>query len=137
MVGQHLEDLGKKRYPEIARVMNLTVEQVQQLANFIATLEPRPLMFSTDQHHYVAADLVIQRVDDDYVILLNSEQIPHLRISNTYKELMASGEKLGDAKEYIKDKIRAGKFLIKSIHQRQQTISNIAKVILGPAAGFL
>ncbi|MCG3148343.1 MAG: RNA polymerase sigma-54 factor [Verrucomicrobiae bacterium] len=137
IVGQHLEDLGKKRYPEIARVMGLSVDQVQQLANFIATLEPRPgRLFSTDQHHYVAADVVIQRVDDDYVILLNSEQIPHLRISNTYKELMASGDKLGDAKEYIKEKIRAGKFLIKSIHQRQQTISNIAKVILDRQRDF-
>lgn len=137
VVEQYLEELGKKRYPEIARLMNLKVEEVQSIANFIATLEPKPgRMFSTDQHHYVAPDVVIQRVDDEYVILLNSEQIPHLRISNTYKELMASGDKVGDAKDYIKEKIRAGKFLIKSIHQRQQTISNIAKVILDRQRDF-
>jgi RNA polymerase sigma-54 factor len=69
--------------------------------------------------------------------MLNDEQIPHLRISNTYKEVMASSEKSSEAKDYIRDKIRAGKFLIKSIHQRQQTIHNIAKVIVERQQEFL
>ena len=138
VVNQHLDDLGKKRFPEIARTMNLTLEQVQQIANFISTLEPKPgRMFTIEEHHYVAADVVVQRVDDDYTVLINDEQIPHLRISNTYKELMASTDKVADAKEYIRDKIRAGKFLIKSIHQRQQTIYNIAKVIVERQREFL
>jgi len=138
LVNQHLDDLGRKRFPEIARAMNLSVEQVQQLANFISTLEPKPgRMFTTEQQQYVAADVVVQKVGDDYVVLLNDEQIPHLRISNTYKELMASDEKSNDARDYIRDKIRAGKFLIKSIHQRQQTIYNIAKVIVERQREFL
>lgn len=138
IVNQHLDDLGRKRFPEIARALGLTVEQVQRIANFISTLEPKPgRMFSTEQQQYVAADVVVQRVNGDYVVLLNDEQIPHLRISNTYKELMASEDKLNDAKEYIRDKIRAGKFLIKSIHQRQQTIYNIAKVIVDRQREFL
>jgi RNA polymerase sigma-54 factor len=138
LVNQHLDDLGRKRFPEIARAMNLTVEQVQQLANFISTLEPKPgRMFTTEQQQYVAADVVVQKVGEEYVVMLNDEQIPHLRISNTYKELMASGEKSNDARDYIRDKIRAGKFLIKSIHQRQQTIYNIAKVIVERQREFL
>ncbi|HXI82618.1 MAG TPA: RNA polymerase factor sigma-54 [Verrucomicrobiae bacterium] len=138
LVNQHLDDLGRKRFPEIARAMNLSVEQIQQLANFISTLEPKPgRMFTTEQQQYVAADVVVQKIGDDYVVLLNDEQIPHLRISNTYKELMASDEKSNDAKDYIRDKIRAGKFLIKSIHQRQQTIYNIAKVIVERQREFL
>jgi len=138
LVNQHLDDLGRKRFPEIARAMNLSVEQVQQLANFISTLEPKPgRMFTTEQQQYVAADVVVQKIGEDYVVLLNDEQIPHLRISNTYKELMASGEKSNDARDYIRDKIRAGKFLIKSIHQRQQTIYNIAKVIVDRQREFL
>jgi len=71
------------------------------------------------------------------VVILNDEQIPHLRISNTYKELMADPAKAAEAKDYIRDKIRAGKFLIKSIHQRQQTIGNIAKVIVERQREFL
>src|SRR5712671_2604134 len=79
VVNQHLDDLGKKRFPEIARVMNMPVDQVQSIANFISTLEPKPgRMFTVDQHHYVAADVVIQHVDDNYVVLINDEQIPHL-----------------------------------------------------------
>ncbi len=138
LVNQHLDDLGRKRFPEIARAMNLSTEQIQQLANFVSTLEPKPgRMFTTEQQQYVAADVVVQKVGDDYVVLLNDEQIPHLRISNTYKELMASDEKSNDARDYIRDKIRAGKFLIKSIHQRQQTIYNIAKVIVERQREFL
>jgi len=138
VVNQHLEDLGRKRFPDIARTLGISVEEVQEISNFISTLEPKPgRMFSPEQQQYVAADVVVQMMDGDYVVLLNSEQIPHLRISNTYKELMAQGEKVAEAKEYIRDKIRAGKFLIKSIHQRQQTIYNIAKVIVDRQREFL
>jgi RNA polymerase sigma-54 factor len=138
IVNIHLDDLGRKRYPEIARAMGLTVEQVQQIANFISTLEPKPgRMFNTEQQQYVAADVVVQQVNGEYVVMLNDEQIPHLRISNTYKELMASDDKAREAKDYIREKIRAGKFLIKSIHQRQQTIYNIAKVIVERQREFL
>jgi len=138
MVRDHIEDLGRRRYPEIARSLNLSVQEVQELANFISTLEPKPgRMFSTEQHQYVSADVVVQRVNGEYVVILNDEQIPHLRISNTYKELMADPAKAAEAKDYIRDKIRAGKFLIKSIHQRQQTIGNIAKVIVERQREFL
>lgn len=140
IVNQHLDDLGRKRYGEVARVHNLTVEQVQEIANFISTLEPRPgRMFSAEQDQYVAADVTVQKVDGEYVITLNDEQIPHLRISNTYKELMASPDKAqaAEARDYIREKIRAGKFLIKSIHQRQQTIGNIARVIVERQSEFL
>lgn len=138
VVNQHLDDLGRRRFPEIGRALGMSAEQVQQIANFISTLEPRPgRMFTTEQHQYVAPDVVVQRVGDDYVVLLNNEQIPHLRISNTYKELMASPDKSKEARDYIREKIRAGKFLIKSIHQRQKTIHNIAKVIVERQREFL
>ena len=138
LVGEHLDDLGRKRYPEIARSLGLTVEQVQAVANFIATLEPKPgRMFSPEQQQYVAADVTVQAGESGYTIFLNDEQIPHLRISNAYKELMAGSEKTAEVKDYIREKIRAGKFLIKSIHQRQQTIANIARVIVDRQGEFL
>ncbi len=138
VVSRHLDDLGRKRYPEIARALNITTEQVQQIANFISTLEPKPgRMFTTDQHQYVAPDVIVQKIGDDYVVMLNNEQIPHLRISDTYKDIMSRGDKSSEARDYIREKIRAGKFLIKSIHQRQQTIYNIAKVITERQREFL
>jgi len=79
----------------------------------------------------------VEKIGSDYQITLNGEQIPHLRISNTYKDLMSQENNTNDVKDYIRDKIRSGKFLIKSIHQRQQTISNIAHEIVTRQKDFL
>src|SRR5467141_4011908 len=96
IVADHMQDLGKRRFPEIARRMGITVEQI----------------------------------NGEYQVILNGEQIPHLRISNTYKDIMSRDGNGSEVKDYIREKIRSGKFLIKSIHQRQQTISNIAHEIV-------
>lgn len=138
IVDKHIEDLGKRRFPEIARRLATTAEMVQRAANFIATLDPKPgQIFTPDPNNYVLPDVNVERVGDDFQITLNGEQIPHLRISNTYKDLMSQERGGADVKDYIRDKIRSGKFLIKSIHQRQQTISNIAHEIVARQRDFL
>ncbi len=138
IVAQHLDDLGKRRFPEIARRLGTTVEQIQRSANLIATLDPKPgQIFSPDPNNYVLPDVHVESVGGEYLITLNGEQIPHLRISNTYKDLMSQDGNTGDVKDYIREKIRSGKFLIKSIHQRQQTISNIAHEIVKRQPDFL
>ena len=138
IVEKHLDDLGKRRFPEIARRLGTTVEQVQRCANFIATLDPKPgQIFSPDPNNYVLPDVDVVKIGDGYQITLNGEQIPHLRISNTYKDLMSQDHNGTEVKDYIRDKIRSGKFLIKSIHQRQQTISNIAHEIVSRQKEFL
>jgi len=137
IIASHLEDLGKRRFPEIARRLGTTVEQVQKSANLIATLDPRPgQRFAAAPHHYVLPDVVVEKIDGQWQVSLNGEQIPHLRISNTYKDLMARDGSPAEVHEYIREKIRSGKFLIKSIHQRQQTISNIAHEILARQTPF-
>ena len=134
----HIEDLGKKRFPEIARRCGTNVDAVQRAANFIATLDPKPgQIFSPDPNHYVLPDVTVEKIGGEWVISLNGDQIPHLRISNTYKDLMAQDGNKEDVREYIREKIRSGKFLIKSIHQRQQTISNIAHEIVARQKEFL
>ena len=138
IVDRFLEDLGKRRFPEIARRLNTTAEQVQRAANFIATLDPKPgQIFTSDPNNYVLPDVTVEKVGGDWQISLNGDQIPHLRISNTYKDLMSSERSKDDVREYIREKIRSGKFLIKSIHQRQQTISNIAHRIVDRQRDFL
>ena len=144
IVASHLGDLAKHRYPEIARRLNSSPEQVQKCADFISTLDPKPgQLFTPDMTNYVLPDVTVEKVSGEWQVSLNGEQIPHLRISNTYKDLMAQEGNADDVRDYIREKIRSGKFLIKSIHQRQQTISNIANEILerqrdffekGPAA---
>lgn len=138
IVENHLSDLGKRRFPEIARKLGVTPEQVQKYANFIATLDPRPgQIFTPDPNNYVLPDVTVEKVAGDYTVTLNGEQIPHLRISNTYKDLMSQENNGNEVKDYIREKIRSGKFLIKSIHQRQQTIHNIATEIVKHQHDFL
>ena len=138
IIAEHMEDLGKRRFPEIARRMGISVEQVQKCANNIAQLDPRPgQIFAEAPQNYVLPDVTVEKVNGQYQIILNSEQIPRLRISNTYKDIMAQNGNGSEVKDYIRDKIRSGKFLIKSIHQRQQTISNIAHEIVSRQREFL
>ena len=138
IISERMEDLGKRRFPEIARCMDISVEKVQECANHIARLNPRPgQIFATAPPNYVLPDVTVEKVDGDYHVILNDEQIPHLRISNTYKDIMAQDGNGSEVKDYIRDKIRGGKFLIRSIHQRQQTISNIAQQIVSRQRDFL
>jgi RNA polymerase sigma-54 factor len=137
IISEHMEDLGKRRFPEIARRMGISVEQVQKGANNIARLNPRPgQAFSAAPQNYVLPDVTVEKVNGDYQIILNNEQIPHLRISNTYKDIIAQDNNGSEVKDYVRDKIRSGKFLIRSIHQRQQTISNIAHQIVSRQRDF-
>src|SRR6266542_661510 len=139
VVSEHMEDLGRRRFPEIARRMGISVEDVQKAADNIARLNPRPgQVFAAAPQNYVLPDVMVEKVDGEYQISSNNEQIPHLRISNLYKDIIASGNtQTSDVKDYVRDKIRSGKFLIRSIHQRQQTILNIAWQIVSRQRDFL
>jgi RNA polymerase sigma-54 factor len=131
IVRDYMEALGKRRIPEIARGTACELDEVQEALERIARLEPRPgRAFLPDNDQYVLPEVFVQRVGDEFLVTNNNEHIPHLRISNTYKDLMAQGENSAEVRNYIREKIRAGKFLIKSLHQRQATILNIAKEIV-------
>lgn len=138
IVRDFMDALGKRRIPEIARGTGHTVEEVQDALGRIGRLEPRPgRAFLPDTDHYVLPEVFVQKVGNDFVVTTNDEHIPHLRISNIYKDLMSQGENTAEVKNYIREKIRAGKFLIKSLHQRQQTILNIAKEIVKRQRDFM
>jgi len=138
VVRDYMEALGKRRIPDIARGTGTDVEEVQEAMARISRLEPRPgRTFLPDNQQYVLPEVFVVRSGDDYTITTNNEHIPHLRISNVYKDLMSGGDKDAEVKNYIREKIRAGKFLIKSLHQRQSTILNIAKEIVKRQREFM
>jgi len=138
IIKDYLDDLGRKRLPDAARKLRVSVEQIQKAANFIATLDPKPgQIFTSDPNNYVLPDVSVEKVGDGYSISFNGDQVPHLRISKTYKDLMVQGANGTEVRDYIREKIRSGKFLIKSIHQRQQTILNIANEIVKRQQEFL
>ena len=138
IVSDFMNELGKRRIPEIARGTGQPVEEVQAALARIARLEPRPgRAFLPDNDQYVLPEVFVQKTGGEFVVTTNDEQIPHLRISNTYKDLMAQGGNSAEVKNYIREKIRAGKFLIKSLHQRQQTIYKIAQEIVKRQREFM
>ncbi len=138
IISNYMEALGKRRYPDIARGLGIDVEEAQDLAANIAHLEPRPGRdFLPNDDRYILPEVFVQKIGEDYSVSTNNEHIPHLRISNTYKDLMAQADSSSEVREYIREKIRAGKFLIKSLHQRQATITNIAKEIVKRQREFM
>jgi RNA polymerase sigma-54 factor len=138
IVRDHMEALGKRRIPEIARSTGASIEEVQESLADIARLDPRPgRSFLTNLDQFVLPEVFVKRNGDDFVVSTNNEHIPHLRISNVYKDLMSQGGNTPEVKNYIREKIRAGKFLIKSLHQRQSTIGNIAREIVKRQREFM
>ena len=138
IVRDFMEALGKRRIPEIARGLGEDVVDVQKAIGRIGQLEPRPgRAFLPDNDQYVLPEVFVARSDGEFVVSTNNEQVPHLRISNTYKDLMAQADASTEVRDYIREKIRAGKFLIKSLHQRQQTILNIANEIVKRQREFM
>ena len=131
IVRDYMEALGKRKIPDIARGTGRNVEDVQAAIGRIGRLEPRPgSAFLPVVEQYVAPEVFVVKNGEEYTVTTNDEQIPHLRISNVYKDLMSGGQNDAEVKNYIREKIRAGKFLIKSMHQRQTTIANIGREIV-------
>ena len=138
IIRDHMEALGKRKIPEIARGSGQSVDEVQEALARIGRLDPRPgRAFLPVVDQYVAPEVFVQKNGDDFIVTTNDEQIPHLRISNVYKDLMSAGENNAEVKNYIREKIRAGKFLIKSLHQRQTTICSIGKEIVKRQREFM
>ena len=138
IVRDHLDRLGKRRVSDIAKAMKLPLEDIQEAVHLIGSLDPKPgRIYSPEVATYIVAEIVVQKVNGEYVIILDDNQLPHVRISKHYRSLLKAAETRPEVKEYIRDRIRAGAFLIKSIHQRQKTIQRIAESIVARQTEFL
>ncbi|MCF7707499.1 MAG: RNA polymerase factor sigma-54 [Verrucomicrobia bacterium] len=144
IVRDYMQALGKRKFPEIAKQLSsrndseVTIEQVQDAAKRIVTLEPRPgSEFQTSEPQYIVPEVFVEKNGDEYEVIYDNQHFPHLRISNAYKDIMSKSDSSSEVRNYIRDKIRAGKFLIKSIHQRRDTILNIAREIVHRQREFL
>lgn len=136
LINNHMHDLEKKNYPGIAKAMNISVDEVVDMCKIINTMEPKPgRIFTQNDTHYVTPDVYVYKVGEEYVVSLNEDGLPKLRISNFYKNMLAEQEKSKsgnnrEAQDYVQDKLRSAVWLIKSIHQRQRTIYKVAESIV-------
>jgi RNA polymerase sigma-54 factor len=139
IIRDHLNQLARKNYPAIAKELQVPVEEVVRASRLISELDPNPgRSFSDETIPYIIPDVYVYKVGDEYVVVLNEDGLPKLRINPYYRNILREqAQSPGDAKEYINEKIRSALWLIKSIHQRQRTIYRVAKSIVRFQREFL
>jgi RNA polymerase sigma-54 factor len=132
IIANHLTELEKKNYKVICKALKISMEEVISSVNVIKGLEPRPgRQFSEDTPQYINPDIYVYKLENEFVIMLNDDGMPKLRVNSFYKDSITKGKKIsGDAETYIQDKMRSAAWLIKSIHQRQKTIYRVMESIL-------
>src|SRR3984893_2797827 len=136
IVEKHFEDLERRRYPDIARALKLSLDRVMESIEEIQSLEPKPgRRFATSDQRYIAPDVSIHKVGDDYVVVLNEEGIPRLRVNALYRSLLRRSD--GDAKQYVEQKLRSAVWLIKSVEQRQRTLRKVTQSLVKFQRDFL
>jgi len=137
IVDREFEHLKERRYHEIARSLKISVEQVQEAADSIGTLSPRPgNEIAAEEAKYVIPDLIVDRVDDDYVVYLNDRNVPRLRVSNAYRELLSQRKRGDETQEYILGKLNSAKWLIQTIEQRRRTMVKVMNCIVEQQRAF-
>ncbi len=139
IVAEHLGHLESKRYEKLARELNVGIDEIADAAHVIASLEPKPSRgFEQDEVRTVLPDVFVEKVGDDYVIYLNDDGVPRLRVSSLYRRMVGQeGEAEEQARQYLQEKVRAATWLIKSIQQRQQTLFRVTQSIFKFQREFL
>jgi RNA polymerase sigma-54 factor len=132
VVLHHLKDLEKKQYAKIAKALDVTVEEVFQATKVIEGLEPKPgRPFSNTQNYVIVPDVFVVKNEGEWVVLLNDDGLPRMRISPYYKQMMTSGEGgSSETKAYLDEKLRAAQWVIRSIEQRNKTIVKVVTSIV-------
>jgi RNA polymerase sigma-54 factor len=130
IVREHLDMLESRRFEKLARDLGVSVGEVIEAAKVVSSLEPKPgRNFGEGEARYVTPDVHVTKVGEDYVITLNDDGLPYLRVSNYYRKMLGA-DPTGEAKGYIQEKMRAASWLIKSIQQRQRTIYLVTQSIV-------
>ena len=139
MVRDHIKRLRNHQYPEIARQMGLSPEEVSHHLEIIRHLDPRPgLKYSPDRSTSVVPDVFVVKEGDDYKIILNDDGLPRLRINPLYRKMLELKEAASEeTRKYIKEKMRSALWLLRSVDQRERTIYKVAASIVRHQRGFL
>jgi RNA polymerase sigma-54 factor len=138
ILSDHMKDLEKRRYPQIAKGLGVSLEEVLDAVSVISSLEPKPGRFYNDEETiYIIPDVYVYKMGDEFFVVLNEDGLPKLRISSFYKETLARKDDLSrTTREYIRDKLKSASWLVKSIQQRQRTIYKVAESIVKFQKGF-
>jgi RNA polymerase sigma-54 factor len=132
VVRDHIHFLETKNYAAIAKATGQGIDKVVAAVKIIVNLDPFPgRLYSDDEPHYIIPDVYVHKMGEEYVILLNDEGLPRLRLNSYYREILKKSSAAPEAtREYIQDKLKSAVWLIKSIQQRQRTIYRVVESII-------
>jgi RNA polymerase sigma-54 factor len=131
LINNHLKDLEKKNFDGIAKALGRDMREVADMCKIIYTMDPKPgRAYAPADTHYVTPDVYVYKVGDEYMVSLNEDGLPRLKISNFYKNMLSGSKDQAKTKDYIQEKLRSAVWLIKSIHQRQRTIYKVTESIV-------
>lgn len=129
----HLEDLQKRDYHKICKETGADEEIIKQTALLLQNFHPKPgRLVAPAETHYVTPDIYVYEIGGEFVVRVNDDGIPRLRISKLYQQLLKESQNSGDklAKDYVEERVRSAMWLIKSIQNRQRTIEKVSKAIV-------
>ncbi|BBO79530.1 RNA polymerase sigma-54 factor [Desulfosarcina ovata subsp. sediminis] len=132
IISDHLKNLENKNFKAICKALKVKMKDVVAAVNVIRALEPKPgRQFNEETPHYIIPDIYVYKSEGDFVIVLNDDGMPKLRVNPFYKRAITHKNEVStNAKDYIRDKMRSAAWLIRSIHQRQKTIYKVMESIL-------
>ncbi len=132
IVLHHLKDLERRQYAKVAKALNVTVEDVFHAIKVIGELELKPgRPFINTQNYVIVLDVFVVKNEGEWVVLLNDDGLPRMRISPYYKQLISSGQSgTPETKAYMDEKMRAAQWVIRSIEQRNRTIVKVVSSIV-------
>ena len=134
VIESYLLELERRSYAVIAKALNVEVEEIYDIAQVIAELEPRPARsFVSSEPQYIVPDVSVHKVGDKYFVVANDDGMPRLKISGFYRSAMKGD---AQAKEYIQSKLRSAQWLIRSIDQRRKTIERVTECIVEKQRDF-
>jgi RNA polymerase sigma-54 factor len=139
IVSDRLEQLENRKYEKLARDLGVSVEEILAASHLIASLEPRPARgYEEEEIRTIIPDVSVEKISGEWVVFLNDDGLPRLRVSSFYRRLAGQeGKEEEQARQYLQEKLRAATWLIKSIHQRQQTLYRVTQSIFKVQKDFL
>jgi RNA polymerase sigma-54 factor len=139
VVDQHLRGLQNKQHKEIAKAIGRPIEAVQQALDYIRTLDPRPgLRYNKVQARLIEPDVAFVKHGDEWLVIMNDEDLPQLRLNPAYKKLVTrDGTNEKSTRDYVKERYKSAIQLIKNIEQRKQTITKVCYCIVARQQEFL
>lgn len=132
IISEYLSDFEKKRFPIIARKLGITLEELAHAIRVIEKLEPKPgRSFYSSDNVYLVPDVFVIKHEGEYIVLLNDEGLPRLKINPIYRKMLKGNSGLGEEERgYLEDKFRSAIWMIRSIEQRNRTIYKVAQSIV-------